>query len=226
MSSCEESNLRRRAEGPGDSGQAPAPEDANGPSEVDHGHSNEDTVGFGYPLKWWTIGGLFLAIEFSLKYLANRFRPSGSILSIFSSVLEFDVCYVENRHSALSFARGINRTLYWAMMSVSILLLTGAFVYFFIKKDANWRNKLGIFIFMVGAVGNGLDRLLVGAVVDYVSISGEDPIFGRHYYLAWNLSDLVINAAFGTLVYQGYLSERATARENAAAEKKENAEKE
>jgi lipoprotein signal peptidase len=60
--------------------------------------------------------------------------------------------------------------------------------------------RRGVFCFVVGAIGNLVDRaLLRGAVVDYIDIRlGEH---GSWYALAWNISDLVINLGFAHILY-------------------------
>ncbi|EEQ98125.1 Lipoprotein signal peptidase, putative [Perkinsus marinus ATCC 50983] len=218
MPTADDSTLRRRAEGPVETSEGQVDGSPAGAAEV---NDTSDTAGFGYPCKWWIAGGLFLALEFSLKYLAHVYRPQKLITDIFAPVVTFDITYTENRHSAFSFARRLNRDVYRFLMASSVFLVVAGFVYFFCKKDASWRNKLGMFLFMCGAVGNGLDRILLGAVVDYVSISGGYPEHWSNYYLAWNLSDLVIDAAFAVLVYQAYLTEKATAEDSKKTDEKE-----
>ncbi|KAF4652698.1 hypothetical protein FOZ61_009469 [Perkinsus olseni] len=224
MPTTDEPSLRRRADGPAEASETPS-----GDIPVGHVEASEadDSVGLGYPLKWWIVGGLFLALEFSFKYLAHLHHPEGLITDILAPVISFHLCYVENRHSAFSFARGLNRDMYRLMMASSVFLVVGAFVYFFFKRDAIRLNKLGVFTFMIGAIGNGLDRILLGAVVDYVDITGGYPDHWSSYYLAWNLSDLVINAAFAILVYQAYLTERAASKgSGGSGEKKKRGEAE
>jgi signal peptidase II len=57
-----------------------------------------------------------------------------------------------------------------------------------------------------GAVGNAIDRILVGGVIDYVSLHA----FGYYWYV-FNIADVAIVAGVVGLLYDSFLASRIAA---------------
>ncbi len=77
-----------------------------------------------------------------------------------------------------------------------------------------WRARsavvgLGLGLIIGGAIGNGYDRLVYGAVVDFLDLHA----FGRHFFV-FNLADAAINLGVALLVVDGLFG--ATRPERAA----------
>jgi lipoprotein signal peptidase len=153
-----------------------------------------------WPAWWFVTGAIVLLIEFTLKYLAWRHRYEATLIDI-PGVVSFNVLYVENRHSAFSMMRSFPDWVGRSLLLVSIVFLIGLTVHQVRSPDSTEISRRGIFCFIVGAIGNLVDRaLLSGAVVDYIDIRlGDD---GSWYALAWNISDLVINLGFAHIMYE------------------------
>jgi signal peptidase II len=65
---------------------------------------------------------------------------------------------------------------------------------------------LSVGLIMGGAIGNALDRVLHGGVIDYVSLHA----FGYYWYV-FNIADVAIVAGVIGLLYDSFKSSRATA---------------
>ena len=61
-------------------------------------------------------------------------------------------------------------------------------------------------LIMGGALGNGLDRVLHGGVIDYVSLHA----FGYYWYV-FNIADVAIVAGVVGLLYDSFMPSRAVA---------------
>jgi len=66
-----------------------------------------------------------------------------------------------------------------------------------------WRARaplvgLGLGLIIGGAIGNGYDRLVYGAVVDFLDLHA----FGRHFFV-FNLADAAINVGVALLILDG-----------------------
>ena len=168
-----------------------------------------------WPAWWFFTGAIVLVIEFALKYLAWRYRYEANLIDI-PGLVSFNVLYVENRHSAFSMMRSFPDWVGRSLLLVSIVFLVGLTVHQIRSPDSTEISRRGIFCFIVGAIGNLVDRaLLSGAVVDYIDIRlGEE---GSWYALAWNISDLVINLGFAHIMY-----ESVTGKADDVAAKKKN----
>ena len=154
-----------------------------------------------WPVQWFVIGGIVLVVEFTLKYLAWLYRIEGVIIDI-PDIASLNIVYVENRHSAFGMMRSVPQWVNTGLLGLSVVFLTGITIQQINSPDSTEMMRRGIFCFVVGAIGNMVDRLTVGAVVDYVDIRlGEN---GSFYALAWNISDLVINVGFAHVIIESF----------------------
>lgn len=102
---------------------------------------------------------------------------------------------------ALRWNRGISFSLFAQSSAAGRLVLlgvTGAAVALLLWWLSNCRTRLataGLGAIIGGALGNALDRLVHGAVVDYLDLH----IFGRHLFV-FNLADAAINVGVALLV--------------------------
>jgi len=150
-----------------------------------------------WPTVWFVLGTVTLAIEFALKLAAWKFRREFEILNI-ADQFSLNVVYVENRHSAFGMMRAVPDWINHSLLGLSIIFLVALTVHTAKNPEASCMLRKGIFCFVIGAIGNMVDRLLVGAVVDYIDFRlGPE---GSIYMLAWNISDLVINLGFAFVI--------------------------
>lgn len=124
---------------------------------------------------------------FVLKMLV----PVGSVTIIDGF---FNLTYVENRGAAFGFLSGAK----WLFVLIAlIVLIAGCFYY---KKIAMDKDKLWLKVSMVmiasGAVGNVIDRLLRGYVVDFLDFI----IFGYNFPV-FNVADILV--VLGTMLFAG-----------------------
>ena len=69
-------------------------------------------------------------------------------------------------------------------------------------------TALGLGLIIGGAIGNGIDRLAYGAVVDFVLFHITTPSFNFVWYV-FNLADVAIVAGVAGLLYESLLGVRA-----------------
>ena len=67
-------------------------------------------------------------------------------------------------------------------------------------------SALGIGLIMGGAVGNGIDRLHLGGVADFIQLHA----YGFYWYV-FNIADVVIVAGVVALLYDSLISSRKSA---------------
>ena len=163
-----------------------------------------------WPTRWFLLGGCFLVLEFFLKYWSFLYRYEFELLNI-PNFVSFNVVYVENRHSAFGMLRHVPDWLNRTLLGVSVVALGAITYYQATSRDSTVYTRRGIFCFIVGAIGNMVDRCTVGAVVDYIDISFSEAMGG--YTLAWNISDLIINFGFAHLLYDSCVSKPAKTSE-------------
>ncbi len=107
-------------------------------------------------------------------------------------LLFFTLEYVKNNGAAFNILSG-NRLLLSCISILSSIIL----IYLIFIKENNLVNKYGLSFILAGSLGNGLDRIIDGYVIDFIKIRFINfPVF--------NLADISINLGVLILII-GYL---------------------
>ena len=92
----------------------------------------------------------------------------------------------------------------WVLISVA-LIITGFLIRWLFQSNSLF-NVIALGLIIGGAMGNVIDRFLVGAVVDFLDFHA----FG-HHWPAFNVADAAIFVGAISLVFESFLSkEEAT----------------
>ena len=93
----------------------------------------------------------------------------------------FKIDFVRNYGAAFNILSG-NRFFLSFISVISTIILS----YLIFKKNNNSINKYGLTLILAGSIGNGIDRILNGYVIDFIKIKFINfPVF--------NIADIVIN---------------------------------
>ena len=96
-------------------------------------------------------------------------------------LLIFTVEYIRNNGAAFNILSG-NRLFLSFISVISTIILS----YFIFIKENKLINKYGLSFILAGSIGNGIDRILNGYVIDFIKIKLIDfPVF--------NIADITIN---------------------------------
>ena len=98
-----------------------------------------------------------------------------------------------NRGVAFGLLQGIGPIIGW----FSILIVLGLLVYLVRTPRQQWLLRLGLSMIIGGALGNLIDRVTAGEVLDFIHISFLPGIF--------NISDLMVNLGMVTSLAAGFL---------------------
>lgn len=129
---------------------------------------------------------LIVAIDQATKYLAFVFlRPRHSV-SIIGDFLRFT--YLEN--PGLAFGIEVENKL--LLHSLSILAVLVIFYYLFKLRD-HTILRFSFAAILGGAIGNLIDRLLRGRVIDFVDLDSFDLQFPGGRFLFWELPATLMN---------------------------------
>ena len=103
----------------------------------------------------------------------------------------------------LTFNRGVSFSMFSANSTLGVWALIGltggisALVIYFIQKEKELLTRVGLALVLGGAIGNLLDRLRFGAVVDFL-----DFYLGQYHWPAFNVADSAICIGAGLILYQ------------------------
>lgn len=161
----------------------------------------------------WAAYGLALAV-IVLDQLTKVWMLDGFQLREMGRVLVadplFNLTYVEN--TGVSFGLFGGGAARWAL-SVFSVVVAGALAWWATKAD---RRLLiaAIGLVMGGAIGNAIDRIRFGYVVDFIDFSGTGV-----FPWVFNVADSAITVGVILLILDSVLSERKAAAVGAAHEK-------
>ena len=123
----------------------------------------------------------FVVVDQVIKFfLSNRLMVNQTIILIRNSL---SITLTHNTGAAFSLFSGSK----YFLIGIGILVFIGLIIYYNSIKDV---DDLDAFIFSLlfgGIVGNLIDRIIYGYVIDYVSLT-----FGGYYFPIFNFADVCI----------------------------------
>lgn len=113
------------------------------------------------------------------KLWAVNVLKDGSSIKIIGNFLRFT--YAENKGAAFSILQ--NQRWFFVIIT-TVMLIVLAYI-FFKTKNLNKLSKLSIVMISGGAIGNFIDRLMLGYVIDFIDVR-----FGNFYnFPIFNIAD-------------------------------------
>jgi signal peptidase II len=156
-------------------------------------------------LRWWPLGLLALVLDqLTKEWILRSFalHESRTVLPV------FDIVHARNYGAAFSFLDipgGLQRWLFTAFsLIVSVALL------FWLRRIDAATQKLqsaGLMLIVSGALGNVIDRLRHGNVVDFLLVHWRD-----HWFPAFNVADSCITIGAGLILLDALLDSRRRKR--------------
>lgn len=142
------------------------------------------------------IGILFLLIDIISKQLVLYFMVENQTIQIIPHF--FSLTYVKNTGVAFSMLEG--NILFILLMSV---IVVGVLVYFAKSKGNGRLEKICYSMILGGALGNFLDRIFYGYVIDFLDFT----LFGFKMAI-FNVADVLIVCGVFLLIVLELLKER------------------
>ena len=128
------------------------------------------------------IGLIFassILVDQLTKSWAVNVLKDGSSIKVIGNFLRFT--YAENRGAAFSILQNQR----WFFIVVTIVMLIVLAYIFFWTKNINKLSRLSIAMIAGGAIGNFIDRLMLGYVIDFIDVR-----FGSFYnFPIFNIAD-------------------------------------
>lgn len=159
-------------------------------------------------LPWLSLAFIVLLADQFTKVLVVGFYQLGDSLQVTPF---FNLVRVHNSGAAFSFLAGASGWQRWFFIVIGVL--AASFILWLLKSHAG--QKLFAFslaCILGGALGNVLDRLLYGYVVDFLQFHWRwlAPVFPGGYFPAFNLADSAITLGVACLILDELLRVRRT----------------
>ena len=112
---------------------------------------------------------IVLADQLIKFFVLNELKPIGTV-KVIDGV--FNLTYVENRGVAFGMFQGMQ----WVFVILTVIMLIAIIVYMFKKRPRGKFFYITAAMIIGGGIGNLIDRVLYGYVVDYLSLSFFPPV--------------------------------------------------
>ncbi len=146
-------------------------------------------------VKLLLVSGSLIVLDQISKMIILRSMPLYETIPVISGF--FNITHIHNPGGAFGFMAGqgpeVRSLLFLAMSTLAALII----VFFYLRTPAgySWLSAAFLLIFG-GAVGNMIDRLRFGEVVDFL-----DFYAGGYHWPAFNVADSGITVGMAILVY-------------------------
>jgi len=136
-----------------------------------------------------------LALDQVSKLLVIRELPLGSQAPLIQGLL--NLVHIHNKGAAFGLLSGWGSELAWLLFVATTSLVLGVLAYMLWRlPDDHWPAALGYSLILTGALGNLIDRIRLGEVVDFI-----DVYWGPYHWPAFNVADSLVCVGAAVLVW-------------------------
>jgi signal peptidase II len=154
---------------------------------------------------WLLLSALVvLADQVSKSYITSHYGEFE-----FTTVLPIlDITRMHNVGAAFSFLAGASGWQRWLFISLAVVVSIGIVVWLYRMPRSQGLLACGLSLVLGGAIGNVIDRVRLGAVVDFIHFHWD-----RAYFPAFNVADSAITVGAACLILDALLEpKRARAK--------------
>ncbi len=136
--------------------------------------------------------------DFLTKFLIVSHLELGQSVPVFSG---FNLFLVMNKGISFSFLTAQSHGGVWGLIIMAGLICLG--IIYFIQHEKDPSSKMALALILGGALGNILDRIRYGAVIDFL-----DFYIGSYHWPAFNLADSFICIGVCFLLIKMFIKEK------------------
>ncbi len=143
-------------------------------------------------LKWYAMAIIFVLLDQLTKYLADTYLSYGQpvyVLPVFNITLHY------NTGAAFSFLSDAGGWQRWFFIVVSSGVSIALIVWLGLIKNQQRLLSFALAMILAGAIGNLIDRAVLGYVVDFVSLHWKG-----YYFPAFNVADTCITIGAASML--------------------------
>lgn len=156
------------------------------------------------------IGVLVAADQLVKNWAVEVLQPVGSMDFIhFGDFKIFDLTYLENRGAIFGTMAGQR----WFLVGFTSLVIVAGIVFMFATLKRSRLLNIAVGLFIAGGIGNLIDRIRFGYVVDMFEVKLFD-------FAIFNVADICVTVAFILLMIYGIFIEPKTEKVRQEADNK------
>jgi signal peptidase II len=142
---------------------------------------------------WLGLAAIVVMLDQLTKTLVVQYFKLGERLQVVPGW--FDLTLVYNKGAAFSFLAGADGWQRWLFIAIGVAA-TLFILYLLLQHGSQRLFGLALSLILGGAIGNVIDRILHGQVVDFLLAHWND----RWYFPAFNVADAAITAGAVLLI--------------------------
>ncbi|MEH6587738.1 MAG: signal peptidase II [Halioglobus sp.] len=148
--------------------------------------------------RWYLLALALILLDQYTKALATESLGYARPVEVFSW---FNLTLQHNTGAAFSFLSDAGGWQRWFFTIVAVVISIGLAVWLFIAPRGHWLLSLSLALILGGAIGNVWDRVVLGYVVDFISVHY------RHWYFpAFNIADSAITVGAACMLLDSFLN--------------------
>lgn len=157
-------------------------------------------------LAWLWVAGVVIAIDQLTKWMAeSTLVEVGNSIPVFPH-LNWTLAY--NYGAAFSFLGDQDGWQRW-FFAILAVVVSGFLINWLrkLRKTSRW-GAFGLVMVLGGAIGNLIDRLLLGKVIDFIDVYFDIPLVMDNYHFAtFNVADIAITIGAIVLIFLSLFAE-------------------
>ncbi len=153
--------------------------------------------------KWLGIATLLVVLDQVTKYFAVQAIPAGSTIPLLPFL---SLVLTHNTGAAFSFLAGASGWQRWFFVLIAVAA-SALIIWMLHRHRRETFLCVGLTLILGGAVGNLIDRLLIGAVADFVLLHWR-----QYQWPAFNLADSCITIGAAMLIWDSLRQSRSHRR--------------
>ena len=150
--------------------------------------------------RWLGVSLVVIILDQLSKVIANTQLVYAEPLPVLPS---FNLTLLYNRGAAFSFLSDAGGWQRWFFVTVSIIAAVLLTIWLRKLKPGQWLLALALSLVIGGAVGNLIDRLWLGHVVDFIQL-----YYKSFYWPAFNIADSAITVGAVLLVWDSLFAHK------------------
>jgi len=168
-------------------------------NSIDTGHQEGESPGTDSKvsrlLRLLIIAGTVAVLDQVSKALVLRYLPLYSSKTIIPGF--FNLTHIHNPGGAFGFLSGQSSTVQTAVFLFASALAAGVILYLYLTTPATHRFlAFGFALIFGGAIGNIVDRVRLGKVIDFL-----DVYIGDLHWPTFNIADSAVSIGIGIFIY-------------------------
>ncbi|NNJ78524.1 MAG: lipoprotein signal peptidase [Xanthomonadales bacterium] len=133
---------------------------------------------------WLLVSAMVIVLDWQTKQLASYYLQLYRSEEVFSWL---NITLAHNYGAAFSFLADAGGWQRWFFVSLASVISVVLLVWLVRLPRREWATALGLALILGGAIGNVVDRVRLGYVVDFIDVH-----FGGWHYPAFNVADSAI----------------------------------